>query len=399
MKTHRAIAYSVAALSVVVVSPLLVPACVGYADCHDRGYCPGDSTAGGTAGGSAGAGVNAGNGGAAGDDGTAGSGATSGSSASGASAGGHSGASTAGSGPAGSGGVPPCDGDCKGSTPVCDEATNTCVECLSKVDCKSSKPACDTATKTCVECTATTDCKDTSKPFCDTTAQQCVACLKQADCTSPTASACSAGTCSACTQDADCSNIAGKGVCYAGTCVQCTVAKESACSGNSCDPATKQCTGTKVGTKDLCEACLADSECVGGNQADPDTRCVPMKFMGVARSGGFCLRRETKSCASPYVIAFNAASISGVASESYCGIDQNATRCEAVLDFVNSRPCPDSSDTSCGCVRDKNGTCTEVGQGGLCRKVLTAANTCTIPCAGTAQCGTPYTCPSVNYCH
>jgi len=93
----------------------------------------------------------------------------------------------------GTGGAPPCDGECKGPTPVCDMASNECVQCLKGSDCKAPVPACDVATNTCVECTKNGDCKGAAKPFCDTTAQQCVACLKQADCTSATASACNAG--------------------------------------------------------------------------------------------------------------------------------------------------------------------------------------------------------------
>ena len=316
-----------------------------------------------------------------------------------AGASGHSGGSAAGSGAAGMSGAPPCDGDCKGSTPVCDEATNTCVECLAKGDCKSPKPACDAATNTCVECTATTDCEDRSKPFCDTTAKQCVACLKQSDCTSPAASACSAGTCSACTQDADCSNIAGKGVCQVGTCVQCTTSKESACNGKSCNPTTNACTTTAVNTVDYCLPCVADSECIGGNKADPDARCVPMKFAGAARTGGFCLRRAVKACSKPFTVQFSASSLSGAATEAYCGINQESTRCEAVVDFIAGTSCADGKDTSCGCARDKDGKCSETGQGGLCKTVGGNPQLCTIPCEFGNECKGSLTCPSaLSYC-
>ena len=179
--------------------------------------------------------------------------------------------------------------------------------------------------------------------------------------------------------------------------MQCTAAKESACAGNSCNPATKRCTTTAVGSKDLCQPCLADSECIGGNQPDPDARCVPMKFMGTARTDGFCLTRFSKTCSRPYfMMPTNLVSLSGAPAEAYCGVDQDSTRCEAVLDFKSSSTC--TSDTSCGCARDKTGTCTEVGSGGLCKTVLGVPNTCTIPCALTAQCASITTCGSGNYC-
>jgi hypothetical protein len=304
-------------------------------------------------------------------------------------------------GESGAGGAAPCSGACSGSTPVCNLPANACVECLGKSDCHdAAKPACDASTNTCVECTAKADCTNVAKPLCDTTQETCVACLQQNDCASATASACNAGQCQACTMDADCSNIPGKGVCNAGTCVQCTSARESVCSGKSCNPATNTCTMTTVNTVDYCQPCVADSECIGGDQADPDARCVPMSFMGVARTGGFCLKRVAKTCTRPYEVALTAKSLSGVASEDYCGIDQEATRCEAVLDLVTGQSCADGKDTSCGCARNSTGACIGTGQGGLCKLVGVSVNQCTIPCATAPQCPTTLTCTgALPYCH
>jgi hypothetical protein len=347
-------------------------------------------------------------GGSGGANANGGGGASGTGSPGGASAGGSAGSagsSSAGaageSGAAGAGGAPPCDGTCSGTTPVCDTDTNACVECVSKSDCQdAAKPACDSSTNTCVQCTGDTDCTNAATPLCDLTTQQCVACLQQSDCKTAAASACNAGACTACTADAECSNIAGKGVCDAGICVQCTVPKESVCSGKSCNPATNACTTTAVGSVTSCQPCLADSECVGGNQADPDARCVPMTFMGAARPDGFCLRRVSKGCARPYQISISATSLSGAASEAYCGIDQDSTRCEAVLDLVAGNVCSDGQDTSCGCTRDSGGACVAAGQGGLCRTVGVNAKQCTYPCGTTPQCPTGTTCggSSTTYC-
>ena len=308
----------------------------------------------------------------------------------------------------------PCNGRCSGSTPVCKVATNTCVqcttsaqcpaakdvcnlatnlcvECVSGTDCSVAKPACNTATNVCVECLNGTTCPST-KPVCDTTAKTCVECLTDNDCGDPAKAQCSGGTCVPCTANAACAHLTDKGICNSGACVQCTVADESPCAGKSCNPATNACTTTAVGSVGTCRACLADSECTGGNQLDPDARCVPMEFQTTPRAGGFCLRRVAKTCVRPYTIPITATSLSGAPSENYCGIDQATTRCEAVLDLSTGQACPDGADSSCGCTRDQNGDCTDPGLGGSCRTVGVFTNQCTY------QCGSPNHCPSGFSC-
>jgi|SRR6188768_1625334 len=285
MALRKPITYVGLAIGLALGSSVAFPACVGYSTCEDHGKSCGKGAQGGAGAGVGGETAGGDSSGGVGNGGAAGSGATSGDGASGMGAGGRGGGANGGGGAAGSGGAPPCDGDCKGSTPVCDEATNTCVECLDKGDCKSPKPACDAATNTCVECTATTDCKDSSKPFCGTTANHCVACLKQADCTMPTASACNAGVCAACTQDADCSNIAGKGVCDAGTCVQCTGKKFAACGQDGgtplvCDSLKRTCTMSKQSSAALCEPCVSDAQCDAGKMCVLDKFGAPAKEVG-----------------------------------------------------------------------------------------------------------------------
>jgi hypothetical protein len=183
--------------------------------------------------------------------------------------------------------------------------------------------------------------------------------------------------------------------------VQCTVADESACGGKSCNPATKACTNTTRGSVGYCKPCVADSECFGGDKADPDARCVPMEFNGVPRPGGFCLKRVAKTCpTSIYKFPISTASLSGASKEAYCGIAQSLTRCEAVLDLVASVACPDGLDASCGCPRDKDGKCTAPGQGGLCETVGVDDKRCTYPCGAVSDCPGGKTCTSEQpYCH
>ncbi|HKY34613.1 MAG TPA: hypothetical protein VJN18_01630 [Polyangiaceae bacterium] len=322
-----------------------------------------------------------GGGGAGGKGGAAGGGSSAAGEA-GNTAGGTSDMGGAGAGMGGEGGsVPmlPCDGMCINPKPICDEPNDKCVECLKEQDCSTgAKKKCDATAKTCVECLGATDC--------------------------PTAAAakCESGACVKCTSNDDCQHIPGKKVCDtgAGACVQCTAADESACAGKSCNPATKACTDTNVGSRDYCQSCLADSECLGGNKADPDARCVPMEFNGTPRTGGFCLKRSAKTCAKPFQTPIAVASLSGAPSEQYCGIDQENVRCEAVLDLIGDAACSDGLDTSCGCARDMDGNCTNAGAGGLCRIVGVNPNKCTYTCGASAQCPTGFTCTGAQpYCH
>ena len=289
----------------------------------------------------------------------------------------------------------PCNGECSRNTPVCDESTNQCVGCLANKDCKTSaKPVCDPDQNACVACLKSTDCKDTAKPVCDTSTNACVACLANTDCPSATASRCDTTTnaCAACQNDSDCTQISGKNACSNGTCVQCTAAKETACGAYSCNPATNACTTTNRGSLDYCGACLADSECIGGDIATPTARCVPMTFNGTAH-GNYCLQVATVlNCTAPYKVNIDATSLSGVA-DTYCGINQTATTCEAVVDMIASKSC--TVDSNCG-----------NGQGGLCKNFSLTSTPdlrCTIPCDSAAQClgsAPGNTCTStVPYCH
>jgi hypothetical protein len=282
-----------------------------------------------------------------------------------------------------------CDGACGGETPVCDAGANVCVQCVGNDDCDGATPACDVETNTCVECVGSDDC-DGAQPLCDADANTCVECLESDDCDDAAAARCDGGQCVPCIASDDCEHLVGTAVCSVadGLCVECTVNDETPCGDNSCDPAALECTETARGSVATCRACVADSECAGGNQEDPDARCVPMQFQSVPREGGFCFRREAKGCMPPYAVLFDAISLSGADEEGYCAINQDLTRCEAVLDLIAGTPCPDGEDATCG-----------GGEGGLCRTVGGVANQCTYPCGGSLQCITGTTCIDQPYCH
>jgi hypothetical protein len=326
--------------------------------------------------------------------GASGSGGTNGAANAGTSAGGKSATTTGGASTVPATTTEPCNGKCSGSTPICNDATSECVACLTSSHCtEAGKPVCDTSSNTCVGCLTSDDCSSET-PVCDLETTTCVTCLSNAECTTATASRCepSTNTCAACEIDDDCSQIDGKHVCASGACVQCTVAKEAACGTNSCNPVASACTTTPRGSVNICRTCLADSECIGGNLTEPTARCVPMHFDG-APHGNYCLQRAAtvSSCARPYSVGIDAASVSGASSETYCGINAEVTTCDAVVDMIASKTCV--IDTDCG--SEKGGLCKQVGPG------TNPPFICTIPCSKAEQCADGDTCdlPLSPYCH
>ena len=79
---------------------------------------------------------------------------------------------------------------CTGPTPVCDDASYTCVACVENKDCTdASKPICETSTHTCRACTADADCSagdagaDAGASLvCDVPSGKCVGCNTDAQC-------------------------------------------------------------------------------------------------------------------------------------------------------------------------------------------------------------------------
>ncbi len=265
--------------------------------------------------------------------------------------------------------------------------------------CAGATPVCNSATSKCVECAKDLDCAATGKPYCDTTADECIQCRSNTDCKGAAASVCIAGTCTGCTDNSDCNSIPGKGVCELavsatgvvgqGACVACTPANEAACGGNSCNPATKTCTNTRIGSLGTCHACVADSECTSGTRLT--ARCVSMNYKG-SPHGSYCLQRaDLVTCAQPYTATFSSSSLSAATSESNCGINQDATTCEAVLSLLTPTSCTRSNTCGAGL---GDGLCENLGLGG------TQNMRCTIPCSVATECATGQTCTSAinGYC-
>ena len=243
----------------------------------------------------------------------------------------------------GDGDAGPC-GACPAATPLCREADGECVTCLGEGDCGGDTP------------------------LCDTDAGTCVGCLRDADCDDPTAARCEAGACTGCDASLQCAGITGTEVCDtdAATCVECTTDETDACGG---DPCTTAGTCSAYGTaQEACEPCDTD-----GNCADPDHYCVPMRYMGTDRPGGYCLR-AVPGCERPYSVETPVrTTLSGVGGMTFCGINETLATCEAVRALLTDQMCPSGADSECP-------------EGGLCRTVGVLLNRCTYQCGIAAQC-------------
>lgn len=277
-------------------------------------------------------------------------------------------------GEAGSGGVAttPCDGACTAPKAVCDEPTDTCVECLEEGDCATG-----------------------SKKKCDTTAKRCVECLASTECATAAAAKCDGGACVRCTSNDDCAHIAGKTVCdtAAGECVQCTGKDYTSCGMSMgtplvCDTLKRTCTTEKEHLADLCKPCVSDSNCKLGQA------CMLEKFDN-KDIGYFCFWRQGDTAngapndcfndGHPYSQTLvNAISIDGAKSDM-CGLASST--CTAVSQFKTKNCKPDAApdDTLCGFAPPKDAKCDQVG--------ATANYRCTMTCLSTEDC------PGVSTCN
>lgn len=341
----------------------LAQGCANRADdCDANSTCP---PSGGTPSGGTGGSPSAGKSGAS-------TGGTSGAGQAGATAGGGNGPGGEG-GTAGEGGGPPepCNGACVAPTPACNEATNTCVECL-----------------------APTDCKTDDKTLCDTTSNTCVECLAPTDCKTPTASRCDAGECTACTTNSDCAHIAGKTVCDAdaGECVQCTGTDYASCGMDAgtplvCDSLARTCTTTKEASAGLCQPCLTDAQCKAGQL------CVMETFGSEnAEVGYFCFWQKGApvggapalcSSARPYVETIaEQISVDGQAGD-ICGLA--VSTCLARNEF-RAKDCTTNNvpdDSKCGF---------EPGQDSKCEQFDAGVYRCTMACGSVDDCPSGFDC-------
>lgn len=363
--------------SLLLMSVLVASACSNTADdCAVTSTCPppGGAAAGGTS-----SGASAGKAGSGGNPSGGANGGDSGNAPGGSTVAGGAGAFTGGEGGAGGSTMTlPCDGACKAPKPVCDEPTDTCVQCLVENDCATgAKKKCDTTAKTCVECLASTDCSTAAAAKCD------------------------GGSCGKCTSNDDCAHIAGKGVCdkTAGECVECTGTDYSSCGSDGgtplvCDTKARTCTTSKEHAGDLCKPCVSDAQCQLGQL------CVKQTFGAPAQDVGFfCFWKKGDTAngapatclpgADPYAnTLLNQTSIDGV-TKDICGL--RASTCVARNQF-SSKDCSTSGaadDQKCGFVPKKDSKCVQADVGVF---------RCTMPCGSADDCPGSLACDGTSFC-
>lgn len=274
------------------------------------------------------------------------------------------------------------DLECPLASPQCSHGD--CVPCSQQNDCArfADTPNCGPS-GACVVCTADhAQLCSGSTPACDPTTNACVQCVADSDCPSPTQAGCNTmtHTCEACTEDSQCTRFGDVCETKTGACVACRPETEATdcrtdksctgqnCAGTACNPKTLTCGTVPRGSVTTCSPCASDSECV------TDNRCIDMTFgPSMQDLGGFCLKQLSSGCVRGYANQpIMRASLSGAASDTYCGVDESSNSCAAVLLAKMSKAC--TNDESCG------------APGARCETVNGLANTCTYSCAAAADC-------------
>lgn len=223
---------------------------------------------------------------------------------------------------------------------------------------------------------------DGATPLCDQDSGECVECLDSADCGEATAPRCDAGECVGCAEAADCAGIAGRGLCdeESGACVEC-LSEDDCPDGedfNVCSPATRSCTAVRARSKTACRPCTYDAECQA-NQL-----CVEMTYptptVGVV--GTFCLaRRPTgQNCGLDTQPFASAENITSVDNEEAIVCTLRTTTCIALLQHAQEVDGCSSTDAT------SNAACgADTFNDGRCRQVPLsepAEFMCTYPCLG-----------------
>jgi hypothetical protein len=179
---------------------------------------------------------------------------------------------------------------------LCDENTNSCVECLTDTDCPSGAPFCNDS-GTCVECQADSDCNDNNVCTTDScnTAGTCVHTGNTNPCDD--GNACTSG------------DICGGGTCHAGAPVVCN--DNNGCTDDSCNPASGCVYTNNTSPCDDGNACTTNDTCGGGSchggdapncddgngctndSCNPASGCVHTNNSNPCNDGNACTTNDT----------------------------------------------------------------------------------------------------------
>jgi hypothetical protein len=272
----------------------------------------------------------------------------------------------------------------------CEQSTGLCSPCRADADCLAFEDtqACAGGSGPagrCVECTDNTDCAGRpGEPACKVSQQggnsaplnTCVQCVVDADCPTAAAARCVANQCTACNANANCTHLAGAGICDTSanspSCVQCTGQQDDACAPNVCDSRTKICTNLPAGSAGICETCVSDAHCTGGQATGATGRRCALQVFGTTEVGNFCFPlAQTGACPlTPFAGPSDLESIDGVPA-NVCLLRR--TTCPALDDFgLQGKDCATSD--ACGVDGLDDGVCD------------TGAGKCSVPCTADIDC-------------
>ncbi len=335
------------------------------------------------------------------------------------------------------------DADCAGSTPFCDTASNTCVQCRSNAHCDDANPCTNdtcsgntcshtdvpagTASCTlpgggagvcngsgdCVQCVDNRDCGGLT-PYCNAATNTCVECRFDALCND--GNPC---TNDRCTTSGSCLNtnavsgtVCPGGVCNgAGSCVECLSSAQCSdgnpctadtCSSNTCSnrnlTAGTSCPGGVCDGAGACVECVDNGDCSGATPyCDTSTNtCVECRFNTHCDDGNPCTADTclANTCSNTNLTAGTSCP-SGV-----CDGTGACVECVDNGDCNDGNPCTTDtcSSNTCGSgyVPAGSGSCT-LGSGnpGVCD----GSGGC-VECVTDAQCGgsQPRCSPTKNFC-
>jgi len=238
-----------------------------------------------------------------------------------------------------------CDCSATPETPVCDDITGYCVECLVNVDRCPPGEYCTTSARCAPGCSEDLDCPDSSRPFCDVANHVCAECTESRPC--PAGQSCQGGVCSqGCGPDGSCPQGLD---CCATACVdlQSNLRHCGICNG--------EC--AIVGATAMCSRALCRVEECLFPQADCD------------RDGLTCetdLTRDSRHCGDCAMACPFGDHSTGTCSEGACGLacepffedcDGNpANGCEADT-RVDGAHCGNCSTRCTGTESCRSGTC------------------------------------------
>ncbi len=208
--------------------------------------------------------------------------------------------------------------DC--ATGTCRLDVFTCSECGKNADCPNARPVCDTASNTCVQCSTDAQCGPPGPSHCDAPTGACVHCLVDAHC--PNGLACSAArVCTgaglnagcpmgvACGAGLTCVNLGGVQTCLS----SCSLSAPTCTAGQICYKLTFTssnalvfdqggplgvCYAPGAGLKGYRESCSRQASSVSTSNCQPNLVCVPESpTSSICRT--YCDLQMSGACPSP----------------------------------------------------------------------------------------------------